>query len=45
MYDLYNTYKVCPSATQAAQFGDSEFAPFMANKVAMQLGALSTASV
>jgi len=44
MYDLYNTYKVCPSATQAAQFGDSEFAPFMANKVAMQLGALSTAS-
>ena len=21
MYDLYNTYKVCPSATQAAQFG------------------------
>ena len=44
MYDLYNTYKVCPSATQAAQFGDSEFAPFMANKVAMQIGALSTAS-
>ena len=29
---------------QAAQFGDSEFAPFMANKVAMQIGALSTAS-
>ena len=23
MYDLYNTYKVCPSATQAHQFGDS----------------------
>ena len=42
MYDLYNTYKVCPSAAQAAQFGDSEFAPFMANKVAMQVGALST---
>ncbi|MEG0692205.1 MAG: sugar ABC transporter substrate-binding protein [Oscillospiraceae bacterium] len=44
MYDLYNTYKVCPSAAQAAQFGDSEFSPFMANKVAMQIGALSTAS-
>lgn len=44
MYDLYNTHKVCPSAAQAAQFGDSEFAPFMANKVAMQIGALSTAS-
>ena len=44
MYDLYNTYKVCPSAAQAAQFGDSEFAPFMANKVAMQIGALSTAA-
>lgn len=42
MYDLYNTHKVCPSATQAAQFGDNEFAPFMANKVAMQIGALST---
>lgn len=42
MYDLYNTHKVCPSAAQAAQFGDSEFAPFMANKVAMQVGALST---
>ena len=44
MYDLYNTYKVCPSAAQAAQFGDNEFSPFMANKVAMQIGALSTAS-
>ena len=44
MYDLYNTYKVCPSATQAAQFGDNEFSAFMANKVAMQVGALSTAS-
>ena len=37
MYDLCNTYKVCPTATQAAQFGDNEFAPFMANKVAMQI--------
>ncbi len=44
MYDLYNTHKVCPSAAQAAQFGDNEFSPFMANKVAMQIGALSTAS-
>lgn len=44
MYDLYNTYKVCPSAAQAAQFGDNEFSSFMANKVAMQIGALSTAS-
>ena len=45
MYDLYNTYKVCPSAAQAGQFGDNEFSAFMANKVAMQVGALSTASV
>ncbi len=44
MYDLYNTYKVCPSTAEAKQFGESEFAPFMANKVAMQIGALSTAS-
>lgn len=44
MYDLYNTYKVCPSAAQAAQFGDNEFSAFMANKVAMQIGSLSTAS-
>jgi len=44
MYDLYNTYKVCPSAAQAAQFGDNEFGAFMANKVAMQIGALSTVS-
>jgi multiple sugar transport system substrate-binding protein len=44
MYDLYNTYKVCPSEAQAAQFGDNEFSAFMANKVAMQVGALSTAS-
>ncbi len=42
MYDLTNTWKVCPTPTQAAQFGDNEFAPFMANKVAMQIGALST---
>lgn len=42
MYDLTNTWKVCPTAQQAAQFGDNEFAPFMANKVAMQVGALST---
>ncbi len=44
MYDLCNTYKVCPTAAQAAQFGDNEFSSFMANKVAMQIGALSTAS-
>ena len=36
--------RYAPTATQAAQFGDNEFAPFMANKVAMQIGALSTAS-
>ncbi|MDY0290161.1 MAG: sugar ABC transporter substrate-binding protein [Sphaerochaeta sp.] len=45
MYDLYNTYKVCPSAAQAGQFGDAETAPFIAGKVAMQIGALSTASI
>ena len=44
MYDLYNTYKVCPTAAQATQFGNNEFSAFMANKVAMQIGALSTAS-
>lgn len=44
MYDLTNTYKVCPTAAQAAQFGDNEFAPFMANKVAIQVGALSTSA-
>ncbi len=44
MYDLYNKYEVVPSAAQAAQFGDNEFAPFMANKVAMQVGALSTST-
>jgi len=45
MYDLYNTYKVCPSAAQAGQFGDAETAPVVANKVAMQIGSLSTASI
>lgn len=45
MYDLYNTYKVCPSAEQAAQFGDSEYAPFIANKVAMQIMGLSNQNV
>lgn len=45
MYDLQNTYKVCPTPAQAAQFGDNEFSSFMANKVAMQIGALSTASM
>ena len=44
MYDLYNTYKVCPSDQQAKQYGENEFSAFMANKVAMQIGALSTAS-
>lgn len=42
MYDLMNTWKVCPTPTQASQFGDNEFSAFMANKVAMQVGALST---
>jgi multiple sugar transport system substrate-binding protein len=44
MYDLYNTYNVCPTTAEAKQFGENEFAAFMANKVAMQVGALSTAS-
>ena len=44
MYDLYNTYKVCPSAEQAAQYGSDDLSAFMVNKVAMQIGALSTAS-
>lgn len=42
MYDLTAVNKLCPTPTQAAQFGDNEFAPFMAGKVAMQVGALST---
>ena len=44
MYDLYNTYKVCPSGAEAKQFGDHEMAAFMANKVAMQIGGLSQAA-
>ncbi|HHV13484.1 MAG TPA: sugar ABC transporter substrate-binding protein [Clostridiales bacterium] len=43
MYDLYNTYKVCPTGVEAKQFGDHEMAAFMANKVAMQIGGLSQA--
>ncbi len=41
MYDLRNTWKVCPTAAQTAQFGKGEFAAMMANKVAMQIGGLS----
>lgn len=44
MYDLYNTHDVVPTPAEAAQFGDNEFAAFMANKVAMQIGGLSTAA-
>ncbi|WP_300382711.1 sugar ABC transporter substrate-binding protein [Clostridium sp.] len=44
MYDLTNTYKVCPTGAQAAQFGDNEYSSFMANKVAIQIGSLSTSS-
>jgi len=44
MYDLQNTYKVCPSAEQAAQYGDNEYSAFMADKVAMQIGGLSIQS-
>ncbi|MBS5949328.1 MAG: sugar ABC transporter substrate-binding protein [Clostridium sp.] len=44
MYDLTNTYKVCPTNAQATQFGDNEYSAFMANKVAMQIGSLSTSS-
>lgn len=45
MYDLNNTYKVCPTNAQATQFGDNEYSAFMANKVAMQMGSLSAASI
>ncbi len=44
LYDLCNTYKVCPSDAQAKQFGDAEYSAFIANRVAMQIGALSTAA-
>ncbi|MEG1687516.1 MAG: sugar ABC transporter substrate-binding protein, partial [Angelakisella sp.] len=44
LYNLCNKYKVCPTASQAGQFGDNEFALFLENKVAMQLGTLATAS-
>ncbi|MBS5883927.1 sugar ABC transporter substrate-binding protein [Clostridium sp.] len=44
MYDLTNTHKVVPTNAQATQFGDNEYSAFMANKVAMQIGSLSTIS-
>lgn len=44
MYDLRNTHKVVPTDAQAKQFGDTGEAAFMAGKVAMQIGGLSTAS-
>ncbi len=42
IYDIFNTHKISPTATQAAQYGDKEEAPFIANKVAMLIGSLST---
>lgn len=45
LYDLCNTYKVVPTDAQAKQFGDAETAAFIANRVAMQIGALSTSSM
>ena len=44
MYDLIYTYKVCPTEAQHSQFGTGNFAAFLANKVGMQIAALSLSS-
>ena len=44
MYDLIYTHKVCPTEAQHSQFGNDNFAAFLANKVGMQIGALSFSS-
>ena len=41
MQDLIYKYKVCPTDTQAKQFGDDDSAPIVAGKVAMTIGGLS----
>lgn len=43
-YDLIHTHGVMPSDTDALTFGKGTFDAFKANKVAMQVGALSTYS-
>ena len=44
MYDLIYTHKVCPTEAQHSQFGTGNFAAFLANKVGMQIAALSLSS-
>lgn len=44
MYDLIHTHKVCPTEAQHSQFGKGNFAAFLANKVGMQIAALSLSS-
>lgn len=44
MYDLIHTHKICPTEAQHSQFGDGNFASFLAGKVGMQIAALSLTS-
>lgn len=44
MYDLIYTYNVCPTEAQHSQFGTGNFAAFLANKIGMQIAALSLSS-
>lgn len=41
LQDLILKYKVCPTETEAKQFGTDSSAPFIAGKVAMETGGLS----
>lgn len=41
LQDLILKYKVCPTETEAKQFGTDSSAPFIAGKVAMEIGGLS----
>lgn len=42
LYDLTYKHKVSPTITEAKQFGTDDSAAFLAGKVAMQIGGLST---
>lgn len=44
MYDLIYKYGVCPTEAQHSQYGDGNFASFLAGKVGMQIAALSFSS-
>lgn len=42
LQDLIIKHKVCPTEAEAQQFGEDSSAPFIAGKVAMEIGGLST---